>query len=399
MNINDIKLNPNNPRFIKDERYQKLKKNMQEFPKMMKLRPIIIDDDGMIIGGNMRYLAMKDLGYKDIPEGWVVKASGLTEEERKRFIIADNVELGEFDYDKLANEWEMTELQDWGIELPEMEIEKEEDDFDVDKAIEEVKEPITKIGDIWQLGKNRVMCGDSNKNEDLQKLVKTEKADLSFCDPPYNIGYDYWDYLDNKETGEYKKWCEEWFKKLAKLCPIILLTIGQWNLKMWFDIEKPLGIINWIARNKTSGSKISLFSVWEPILVYAKKIKRKRINNSDYLESLIIRNDDDFVNDVNEAIEYVKQNDDLIEINNMRQKNIGVHKCPKQVKMLSILITRYSDINNIVLDLFLGSGSTLIACEQLNRICYGMEIDPIYCDVIIKRWENYTNKKAVKLNE
>ena len=399
MNINDIKLNPNNPRFIKDERYQKLKKNMQEFPQMMKLRPIIIDDDGMIIGGNMRYLAMKDLGYKDIPEGWVVKASGLTEEERRRFVITDNIPYGDWDYDKLANEWEMTELQDWGIELPEMEIEKEEDDFDVDKAIEEVKEPITKIGDIWQLGKNRVMCGDSNKNEDLQKLVKTEKADLSFCDPPYNIGYDYWDYLDNKETGEYKKWCEEWFKKLAKLCPIILLTIGQWNLKMWFDIEKPLGIINWIARNKTSGSKISLFSVWEPILVYAKKIKRKRINNSDYLESLIIRNDDDFVNDVNEAIEYVKQNDDLIEINNMRQKNIGVHKCPKQVKMLSILITRYSDINNIVLDLFLGSGSTLIACEQLNRICYGMEIDPIYCDVIIKRWENHTNKKAVKLNE
>ena len=115
MNINDIKLNPNNPRFIKDERYQKLKKNMQEFPKMMKLRPIIIDDDGMIIGGNMRYLVMKDLGYIEIPEGWVVKASGLTEEERKRFIIADNVELGEFDYDKLANEWEMTELQDWGI--------------------------------------------------------------------------------------------------------------------------------------------------------------------------------------------------------------------------------------------------------------------------------------------
>ena len=117
MNINDIKLNPNNPRFIKDERYQKLKKNMQEFPKMMKLRPIIIDDDGMIIGGNMRYLTMKDLGYKDIPEGWVVKASGLTEEERRRFVITDNIPYGDWDYDKLANEWEMTELQDWGIQL------------------------------------------------------------------------------------------------------------------------------------------------------------------------------------------------------------------------------------------------------------------------------------------
>ena len=396
-----LKKNPSNPRYIKEKDFMILCKSIKDNPDYFEARPIILSNrtgELVIIAGNQRYEAAIKEGLKKVPTFLI---ENLTEVREREIVIRDNVSNGEFDWDLLANEWNMEELVEWGIELPEMEmeIETEEDDFDVDKAIEEVKEPITKIGDIWQLGKNRVMCGDSNKNEDLQKLVKTEKADLSFCDPPYNIGYDYWDYLDNKETGEYKKWCEEWFKKLAKLCPIILLTIGQWNLKMWFDIEKPLGIINWIARNKTSGSKISLFSVWEPILVYAKKIKRKRINNSDYLESLIIRNDDDFVNDVNEAIEYVKQNDDLIEINNMRQKNIGVHKCPKQVKMLSILITRYSDINNIVLDLFLGSGSTLIACEQLNRICYGMEIDPIYCDVIIKRWENYTNKKAVKLNE
>ena len=154
MNINDIKLNPNNPRYIKDDRYQKLKKNMQEFPKMMKLRPIVVDDDGMILGGNMRYLAIKDLKYTEIPEGWVVKASELTEDERRRFTITDNIPYGDWDYDKLANEWDMTELQDWGIKLPEMEIKTEEDDFDVDKAIEEVKEPICKIGDIWQLGEH-----------------------------------------------------------------------------------------------------------------------------------------------------------------------------------------------------------------------------------------------------
>ena len=399
MNITDIKLNPNNPRFMTESKKEKLKSNIKNFPKMMKLRPIIIDKDNVIIGGNMRYIMMKELGYSEIPEGWVVKADDLTDDERRRFIITDNIPYGDWDEDKLANEWEIEELQEWGIELPELEIETKEDDFDVDKAVEAVKEPICKRGDIWQLGEHRLMCGDSNKNEDLKRLIGEEKADLSFCDPPYNIGYDYWDYLDNKETGEYKKWCEEWFNKLVKLCPIILLTIGQWNLKMWFDIEKPLGIINWIARNKTSGSKISLFSVWEPILVYSKKIKRKRINNSDSLESLIVRSNDDFIDDVNEAIEYVKQNDDLIEINNSRQKNIGVHKCPKQVKMLNILIKRYSDINNIVLDLFGGSGSTLIACEESKRKCFMMEIDPIYCDVIIKRWEDYTKKKSILLEK
>ncbi len=121
MNIKDIHINPNNPRYIKDERYQKLKKSIQEFPKMMKLRPIIIDDTGMILGGNMRYLAMIDLGYKEIPEGWVVKASELTEEERERFKILDNIPFGDWDYDILANEWELEKLQDWGIELPELE--------------------------------------------------------------------------------------------------------------------------------------------------------------------------------------------------------------------------------------------------------------------------------------
>ena len=111
--LKDIYINPKNPRYIKDDRFLKLKNNIVEFPKMMKLRPIIIDDDGMILGGNMRYLALVELGYKDIPDGWVVKASELTEEERKQFTILDNVPFGDWDYDKLANEWDMVELQEW----------------------------------------------------------------------------------------------------------------------------------------------------------------------------------------------------------------------------------------------------------------------------------------------
>ena len=120
MKIKDIYINPKNPRYIKDERYQKLIKGLKEFPKMMKLRPIIIDNDGMILGGNMRYLAMIDLGYKEIPEGWVIKASELTAKEMKRFIITDNVPFGNWDYDILANEWNVKDLQDWGVELDEI---------------------------------------------------------------------------------------------------------------------------------------------------------------------------------------------------------------------------------------------------------------------------------------
>jgi len=117
MNIKDIRINPNNPRYIKDDRYQKLKKNIQEFPKMMKLRPIIIDDNGMILGGNMRYLAIIELGYKEIPEGWVVKANELSEEEKEKFKILDNVPFGDWDYDILANEWDLDLLKDLGVEV------------------------------------------------------------------------------------------------------------------------------------------------------------------------------------------------------------------------------------------------------------------------------------------
>lgn len=178
MNINDIKLNPNNPRFIKDDRYQKLKNSIKDFPKMMKLRPIIIDDTGMILGGNMRYLAMKDLGFKDIPEGWIVKASELTEEERRKFIIVDNVPFGDWDYDTLANEWDMEELQEWGISIDEFKLDEAlvnkedlEDDYNIEKAIEEIKEPICKLGDLWQLGNHKLLCGDSTESEDIKRLM------------------------------------------------------------------------------------------------------------------------------------------------------------------------------------------------------------------------------------
>ena len=133
--LSTIKSNPNNPRLIKDAKFEKLKKSISEFPKMMELRPMVINADNVILGGNMRFKALKDLGYKEVPEEWIKRAEDLTDEEARRFIIADNVGFGEHDFDILANEWDVQELEDWGLEGFPFEIEEEVKEQE-DKQIE-----------------------------------------------------------------------------------------------------------------------------------------------------------------------------------------------------------------------------------------------------------------------
>jgi len=142
MKLSDIKINPSNPRILKDDKFKKLVKSIEEFPKMMKLRPIVIDNDNMVLGGNMRLKALQELKYKEIPDEWVKKASELTEDEKKRFIIADNVGFGEWDWDMIANEWDNEDLIDWGLELPVYESEPTGEDL---IGINKDKQPTMKI--------------------------------------------------------------------------------------------------------------------------------------------------------------------------------------------------------------------------------------------------------------
>ena len=134
MKLSDIKSNPNNPRIIKDAKFEKLKKSITEFPKMMALRPMVVNDENVILGGNMRFKALKELGYKEVPDEWVKQASDLTDDEARRFIIADNVGFGEHDWDLLANEWDLEQIEDWGVDLPDMD--DQIDDLDDGEEIE-----------------------------------------------------------------------------------------------------------------------------------------------------------------------------------------------------------------------------------------------------------------------
>ena len=130
MKLSSIHINPKNPRIIKDERFKKLVKSIKEFPKMMTLRPIVVDSEMMILGGNMRFKALQELGYNDIPDTWIKRTDDLTDDEKRRFIISDNIEFGLFNFDILANEWDEQELDEWGLEIPNFDVSDPKDETD-----------------------------------------------------------------------------------------------------------------------------------------------------------------------------------------------------------------------------------------------------------------------------
>jgi len=183
MKLSKLKLNPNNPRLIKNDKFKKLVKSLKDFPEMMKLRPIIIDEDNMILGGNMRFKALKELGYKDIPNEWTKCSTDLTKEQQEEFTIKDNIGFGEHDWNILANEWDSVQLAEWGLDVWENLDDKEpEVGLIEDDEIPEVEEAITKQGDLWLLGEHRVLCGDATKKEDVERLMDGQKADMVFTD-------------------------------------------------------------------------------------------------------------------------------------------------------------------------------------------------------------------------
>jgi len=182
--INAIKSNPNNPRLIKDDKFHKLVKSIKEFPQMLELRPIVVNDEMVILGGNMRHKACIEAGLKEVT---IVKAKDLTEEQQKEFIIKDNVGFGEWDWDVLANEWDTESLEDWGLDLPiEMEthLEAEEDDFAVPEG--GIETDIV-IGDLFEIGEHRLLCGDSTDVDMVLKLISDKKQFSIYTDPPYGI--------------------------------------------------------------------------------------------------------------------------------------------------------------------------------------------------------------------
>ena len=364
LKISTLKPSPYNPRELTEIQAKDLSTSLEHFNLA---DPIVINANNKIIGGHQRIKILQQSG--DIEVDCRIPSRELTEYEEQELNLRLNKNLGQWDFDLLAN-FDEEMLKDVGFASEELDkIFQLETEKDPDE-VPEVSEVRVKAGDFYQLGSHRLLCGDSTQRIDVERLMDGNKADMVFTDPPYNIGFNYESWDDQFTKDEYKNFCSKWMKILREYSQgRIILTIGLTNLKMWMKIENPTSVAAWVKKNAVTGSKIAKTSIWEPLLYFGDYKDRKR----------------DF---------------DVFEFNLHRQK-IGEtgkeHSCPKQVQMLEDLIEHTSKRDELWLDIFGGSGTTLIACERLNRKCYMMEIDPVYCQVIIDRWENYTNKKAYKL--
>ena len=392
--ISELKQAEYNPRRMTKKQYEDLKASLEKFGLV---DPIIINSDNTVIGGHQRLKIVRELGASEVPTVRV----NLSKEDEKELNIRLNKNTGEFDLDILANNFDMEELKDWGFKDIEL-------GFNIDKIVEgnieddhipEVKESRVKLGDVWELGKHRLMCGDSTKKSDVEKLMNGKKADMVFTDPPYNIdfqgtmsctskdgeiitmkdGYSvpnsqYEGIKNDKKTKEeFKSFIEKTLERIKEY------VIGGWYV--CFSSSTIEELLNPLIEQ---GMR------WKSIIVWNKNQSPMGGGNFRKKYEPIVYG---YFNNNFYGKEYSE--DDVWDIDRTRKNDL--HPTMKPIPLIEKAIGYSSKKNESVLDLFLGSGSTLIACEKTNRVCYGMELDTKYCDVIIERWEQFTGQKAKRI--
>jgi DNA modification methylase len=377
--ISDVKSNPNNPRLIKDDKFAKLVQSLKDFPEMANVRPIVVNQDFVVLGGNMRLKAMKEAGWKQVP----VQVVDWSENKQKEFIIKDNVGFGEWEWDMLANEWEADDLEKWGLDVPGFieEPEAEEDDFAVPEG--GIETDIV-LGDLFEIGEHRLLCGDSTISDDFVKLMGKELFDLIVTDPPYNVDYTgkTKDALkienDKKNDSEFKEFLYNHF---------VSIGLSSKDGAVYYIFQPDKQIHNFVNAFIESGNKYSGLLVWKK-------------------DSMVMSRGD--YHSKHETITYgwkeggahgwFSDRKQVSVLEFERPKRNEEHPTMKPIPLLAYLIANSSKSGDLVGDGFLGSGSTMVAAHQLKRKCYGMELDPKYCQVIVDRMLKLDPNLEIKRN-
>jgi DNA modification methylase len=386
MKLKDIKPNPNNPRVLRDEKFQKLKQSITEFPKMLALRPMVIDENNVVLGGNMRLRALQELGFTDVEEAWVKRSSDLTKDEKKRFIIADNVAFGEWDWETLANDWEVVDLEAWGLEIPQFENEAEEleaseDDYEMPEGGLETD---IVIGDLFEIGEHRLLCGDSTQTDTYEKLMQGDVADMVVTDPPYNVNYEGKTKdalkIDNDSMGN-----DDFYKFLYDFYTALTTAVKKGGaIYVWhasseiINFGKAMVDAGWLLKQQLIWVKNSMVMgrqdyQWkhEPCLYgWLKGDSHKWY--SDRKQTTVINFD--------------------------RPNRNAEHPTMKPVGLFGYQIDNSSKIGDIVIDAFAGSGTTMVACHELKRKARLIEFDPRFCQVIIDRMKKLDSTLIIKRN-
>ncbi len=379
--IGEVKSNPNNPRIIKDDKFKKLVESVKTFPEMLNIRPIVVNSDMVVLGGNMRLRACKEAGLKEIP---IIKADTLTPEQQSEFIIKDNVSGGEWDWDMLANEWNAEELDAWGLDVPiefQTELEAEEDEFDVPDGGTETD---IVLGDLFEIGEHRLLCGDSTQTDTFEKIMQGEFADMVVTDPPYNVAYEGGtkekltienDSMDN----------DEFYQFLYDFYSALTTAVKKGGaIYVWhasseiINFGKALVDAGWLLKQQLIWVKNSMVLgrqdyQWkhEPCL-YGWLDGGSHKWYSDRKQTTVIEFD--------------------------RPSRNGEHPTMKPIGLFAYQIENSSKQGDIVIDAFGGSGTTMVACEQLKRKARVIEFDPRYCQVIIDRMLKLDPSLVIKRN-
>ena len=384
-NANDLVMAEYNPRQLTKDQYTQLKDSINRFGLV---DPLIVnknkDRKNIHVGGHQRLRIAKEIGLESIP----CVEIDLSFDQEKELNIRLNKNVGEWDYDALANHFDVGELTEWGFSNDELQFYEDEPTVGLidDDEIPEVEEPITQAGDLWILGEHRLLCGDATKKEDVDILMDGKKADMVFTDPPYA--------LFGNSTGVAgitdDKMVRPFFRDIFNMCRTNTKLYGHiyvccdWHSAFSLEgvaRESKLTAKNLCIWDKGDGGVGAMYQqcyemIWflanSPIATKTHGVKKKGSGERT-------------INGKPNIWRY------------KRATKNRKHNAQKPVEMISNAINNSSDINEICIDMFLGSGSTLIACEKTNRKCYGMEIDPHYCDVIVKRWEEFSGKKAERV--
>jgi DNA modification methylase len=392
--LKTLKANPNNPRVIRDEKFKKLVKSIKEFPEMLEARPVVVNPDMVVLGGNMRLKALREAGVEEAP----VYIASWDEVKQRQFIIKDNVGFGEWDWDALANEWNEEELQDWGLDIPGFEemqevLEAEEDDFDVP---DEIKTDIV-LGDLFEIGEHRLLCGDSTDSKLWEKLEIKDKS-ICFTSPPYNAGASA-KLTGNRSASEKGNFYEEYQDDSTNYPDLISETLS--NALMFTDgvcyNVQPLAnnktlIIDWLHQWKDSLVDILTWDKGHAAPAMASGVC------SSTFEWLVVFNSSNNSRTI-PLSSWRGTISNVYAAPPQRQNEFsGVHAATFPIHLPEFVISQLMDKSEGVVDCFMGTGTTMVAAHQLGRKCYGMELDPKYCQVIVDRMHKLDPSLQIKRN-
>jgi len=376
-------------------------------------QPIVVDKEFTIIAGHTRLKAAKKLGLKEVP---VIVADDLNDAQVKAYRLADNktAEFAEWDMSALATELQELETVEFdmarfGFENKNLPI---QDDFDIDKELDKIEEPISKLGDIWQLGGHRLICGDSTEYHNYENLFKGKTAQMCITSPPYGVGKSY----EQKGIEPWKETISGVINNITKFAGIVCWNLvdlystgGQYiepttlySLQMFADCGfKPIWIRIWEKQGINFGVGAYHLVTNKPAQQY--EFISCVADKDDYIEEREYSLVTAYGNHVYKFVKRLSKEErrewgysGIWKINTVRANK--EHPAMFPVELPWRCIKMHSDEGGIILDPFDGSGTTIIACEQINRQCYGIELDPKYVDLAIKRWEQFTGQKAVLIN-